>query len=143
MADKLLVRGYQVGVGDCIYVRIPNGQDGFHMLIDCGTIGNIALLEKAVRHIKENLLPDSMMPGKKRLDLLVATHRHKDHIKGFDPKFFRDIQIKNIWLSTVMDPEHQQSTHALALHEMATQKMRNLEALNLSLSQPHVQLMTL
>ncbi|MFZ2097123.1 MAG: hypothetical protein WAV05_10840 [Anaerolineales bacterium] len=143
MADKLLVRGYKVGVGDCIYVRIPNGADGFHMLIDCGTIGSITLLEKAVRHIKENLLPDSTIPGNKRLDLLVATHRHKDHIKGFDPKFFTNIQIKNIWLSAVMNPEHQQSAQTLALHEMATKKMRSLDALNLSLSPQLQQLMSM
>jgi len=143
MADKLLVRAYQVGVGDCIYVHIPNSQDGFHMLIDCGTIGSIELLEKAVRHIKENLLPNAATPGKKRLDLLVATHRHKDHIKGFDPEFFKDIQIKNIWLSAVMNPEHKQSTHTLALHEMATQKMRALEAFNLSLSPQLQQLMSM
>ncbi len=143
MADKLLVRGYHVGLGDCIYVRIPNGQDGFHMLIDCGTIGSIDLLEKAVRHIKENLLPDSGTHNMKRLDLLVATHRHKDHIKGFDPKYFEDIQIKNIWLSAVMDPKHQQSSQALALHELATQKIRNIESLNLSLSPQLQQMMSM
>ena len=43
MADELLIRLYDVGLGDCIYVRIPGKtakkEDAFHMLIDCGTLG--------------------------------------------------------------------------------------------------------
>ena len=40
MGDQLLVRAYDVEVGDCIYVRIPDGKvvpaghDDFHILID-------------------------------------------------------------------------------------------------------------
>ena len=43
MADKLLIRLYDVGLGDCIYCRIPkahrSGRD-FHILIDCGTLSS-------------------------------------------------------------------------------------------------------
>ena len=45
MADKLLVRAYNVEVGDCIYCRIPKARkvggviDDFHILIDCGSVG--------------------------------------------------------------------------------------------------------
>ena len=45
MADKLLVRLFDVGLGDCIYCRIPkahkSGRD-FHILVDCGTLSSIA-----------------------------------------------------------------------------------------------------
>jgi hypothetical protein len=50
MADKLLVRAYNVEVGDCLYCRIPKARkvgnvvDDFHMLIDCGSVGGIAPL---------------------------------------------------------------------------------------------------
>ena len=37
MDDKLLIRVYAVGFGDCIYVRIPDGESHYHVLIDCGT----------------------------------------------------------------------------------------------------------
>ena len=36
MADKLLVRIYNVGLGDCIYLRVPDENDDVHILIDCG-----------------------------------------------------------------------------------------------------------
>jgi len=72
MGDKLLIRAYNVGCGDCFYIRIPGGNDGFHILVDCGKKGGTELLQKAVRHIEENLLPPGKRTGKKRLDLIVA-----------------------------------------------------------------------
>ncbi|MCA9923785.1 MAG: hypothetical protein KC421_15515 [Anaerolineales bacterium] len=134
MGNKLLVRSYDVGVGDCIYVRIPNGDDDFHILIDCGTIGKVELLKKALKDIEENLLPSVGNNGKKRLDLVVATHRHRDHIKGFDPKFFKNIQINHIWLSAAMDPDHKQAEKTQALHHFAAHAMRGIEKSGLALT---------
>src|SRR5262245_4210579 len=115
MADKLLVRAYNVGCGDCIYVRIPNKNDGYHLLIDCGKKGDDRLLEQAVKHLANHMLPDTG-DSRKRLDLIVATHRHEDHIKGFNPDWFKNIQVMNIWLSAVMDPNHPQAGRARELH---------------------------
>jgi len=62
MADKLLVRTYNVELGDCIYCRIPKGRkvgstiDDLHILIDCGSLGAEDLLETAVTDL-ESILP--------------------------------------------------------------------------------------
>jgi hypothetical protein len=65
----------------------------------------------------------SMLPrdeeGKAHLDLLVATHPHADHIKGFDPKWFDDMQIGRIWLSLFMKPDHPQAKKMRAFQDMA------------------------
>jgi phosphoribosyl 1,2-cyclic phosphodiesterase len=88
MADKLLIRLFDVGLGDCIYCRIPGahkeGRD-FHMLIDCGTLSSTSKLAYAIDKLKP-LLPE--ISGKRRIDLLVVTHEHKDHMTGFGMKLW-------------------------------------------------------
>ena len=73
MADKLLIRAYNVEVGDCVYCRIPKGRkvgsaiDDFHILIDCGSVGPRGSLRTAIEHL-ESQLPTTT-GGKRRLDL--------------------------------------------------------------------------
>ncbi|HEX2630937.1 MAG TPA: hypothetical protein VHM26_18100, partial [Chitinophagaceae bacterium] len=136
MASKLLVRSYNVGCGDCIYVRIPDKGGHFHILIDCGSkeAPGSGVMERAIKHLETKMLPDSDKPGKKRLDLLVVTHRHEDHIKGLDPKFFKNIAVKNIWITAAMDPSHKQAKKSLALHEFATTEMQAFARSGLALS---------
>ena len=62
MGDQLLVRAYNVGCGDCIYVRIPAPKDGFHILIDCGKKGGDELLDEGGRSISKR----SSRPGRRR-----------------------------------------------------------------------------
>ena len=137
MADKLLVRAYNVEVGDCLYCRIPKARkvgsqiDDFHMLVDCGSVGGLGHLEAAVANL-ETMLPDAG-GGKKRLDLLVVTHEHLDHMAGFSKDFFKDIAIGNIWMNTAMNPDHPQAELTLRLHSLATMAMRNIASLNLAL----------
>lgn len=139
MADKLLIRAYNVGCGDCIYVRIPGPNNGFHILIDCGKKGGDALLKQAIEHLQSDL-PKGTAEGKKRLDLIVATHRHEDHIKGFNPDWFANIEVRNIWLSAAMDPKHPQAEGVRKMREIATQAMRGLMESGRALS-PEVELL--
>jgi beta-lactamase superfamily II metal-dependent hydrolase len=139
MRNQLLIRAYNVGCGDCIYVRIPGPGDGFHILIDCGKKGSDELLEKAVTHLERELPPGST-PKKRRLDLIVATHRHEDHIKGFDSRWFENIEVKNIWLSVAMDPEHPQAEGVNRLRAFATHAMRELMDTGQALS-PEVEML--
>jgi beta-lactamase superfamily II metal-dependent hydrolase len=134
MGNELLVRAYHVGLGDCFYVRIPNGDDDFHMLIDCGSKGSIDLLRQAVTHMRDEMLPDGATAGKKRLDLIVVSHMHQDHIKGFEPDLFVDLEVKHIWLSAGMNENHPQAQKTRRLHSFAAAAMQEIEARGLALS---------
>jgi beta-lactamase superfamily II metal-dependent hydrolase len=104
MDAQLLVRMYNVGLGDCIYVCIPDTHREVHILIDCGNkFDDLERLGDCIEEMKIHL-PDAGA-GKKRLDLLVVTHPNEDHHKGFEKKFFGDIQIDRIWLSPAYNPE--------------------------------------
>lgn len=137
MADQLLIRAYSVGVGDCIYIRIPKARkkggqtDDFHILVDCGKKGSAAELKVALDHLKGELPVED---GRKRLDLLLVSHEHEDHIKGFDPTWFTDIRIENLWMSVAMNRDHPQAKFAHQLHDMAATAMRSITARNLALS---------
>ena len=134
MADKLLIRLFDVGLGDCIYCRIPKAnKDGrdFHILIDCGTLSSTDYLSAAVKNLK-TLLPK--IGGKCRIDLLVVTHEHKDHMTGFGMKLWDDFSFGAIWMSAAMNPKHPEAKKAQKLHSFAANAMAEALRLNIALS---------
>jgi hypothetical protein len=80
---------YQVGFGDCFLLRFNySGGGRRHMLIDFGTTG---IPEDAERTRMLDVAVDIRAKVREtdpeaRLDVVVATHRHADHISGFATK---------------------------------------------------------
>ena len=71
---------YQVGFGDCFLLRFEYGKAARHVLIDLGSTAAPARQKKVdLRAVAE----DIRARCGKRLDAIVATHRHRDHISGF------------------------------------------------------------
>src|SRR3981081_2607463 len=133
MADKLLIRLFAVGLGDCIYCRIPKAHEegrDFHILIDCGTLSSTDYLSTAVENLK-SLLP--LIGGKRCIDLLVVTHEHKDHMTGFGMKLWDEFSFGAIWMNAAMDPKHPEAEKAKKLHGFAAGAMAQALRLNLAL----------
>jgi hypothetical protein len=126
MDGKLLVRMYNVGLGDCIYLKVPDQNKDVHILIDCGNkFSDLDLLGQHIGELQEEL-PDAG-GGKKRLDLLVVTHPHEDHHKGFEEEYFKDFKIERLWLSPAYDRENQ---NAQGFHALQGAAQRALESLS-------------
>ncbi len=133
MDNKLLVRLYNVGLGDCIYLRVPDGGEHRHIMIDCGNkFGSAGDLRAAIHDLETRLPLLDGDPTKKRLDLLVVTHAHEDHIRGFDSELFGKIHIDRLWLSAAMNPDHRQAEKARALHEFAFSTLESMRQSPLS-----------
>lgn len=93
--ERVVVRAFQVGFGDCILVEFQyalpiDGRSSRFVLVDFGSTGRVPkdddkkpipldaplpTMEQVAKQVKEHC------GG--RLDAIVATHRHADHISGF------------------------------------------------------------
>jgi hypothetical protein len=88
--SKLRIRAYQVGFGDCFLLTFfypqakkPSDKER-HVLMDFGSTGmpkGISPSEQMMKVAED--IKDVCNKKSKKLHLVVATHRHKDHISGF------------------------------------------------------------
>jgi hypothetical protein len=81
--DKLTLRTYQVGFGDCFLLTFHYTKRNRYVLIDFGSTGQPKAFGSDLMTRVANDIKDQC-GGK--LDAVVATHRHKDHISGFETK---------------------------------------------------------
>ncbi len=100
------IRMYRVGeLGDCFLLTFKQGTNTSNILIDCGSFRNSTAskerFQEIARHIKAHT------KGKK-LDVMVGTHQHNDHLSGFvhaEQIFKNEIGAENVWLSWLDDDE--------------------------------------
>jgi len=113
---------YRQGLGDCFLLAFPTDSGRpFYMLIDCGIARTLApdhtgpTIKEVAEHVKDST------GG--RIDLLVVTHAHWDHIAGFHPSqksssVFQGMQIDQVWLPWTESPEDTQA----AAHKRSVKK---------------------
>jgi hypothetical protein len=88
--SKLNIRAYQVGFGDCFLLTfyypkaVKDSEKERHVLIDFGSTGMPKGVKADEQMMKVALDIKEKCNGK--LDIVVATHRHKDHVSGFTTK---------------------------------------------------------
>ena len=105
---RVRVRMYRQGLGDCFLITFENhDRSRFRILIDCGLIigGKRALLKDCIENLCETLEREDG-PGKGKIDVLVVTHQHWDHISAFsEAKDLLDrITFDNVWMAWTENP---------------------------------------
>lgn len=101
--NGVVVRMYRQGLGDCFLLAFggPKGglDDTKYVVIDCGVLNSQKEGSQRLAIVMENLV--AATGGK--IDVLVATHEHADHLSGFlmkgNPFLEKRIEIKYLWLA--------------------------------------------
>jgi metallo-beta-lactamase superfamily protein len=100
--DAITIRMYRKGLGDSLLLGIPGKARTFWMLVDCGLILGT---QNAAAKIAEIVADVASVTGG-RLDVLVVTHEHWDHVSGFvlAQDAFQALQIDELWMGWTEDP---------------------------------------
>jgi beta-lactamase superfamily II metal-dependent hydrolase len=107
---------YNVGFGDAFVLRFPAPDRDRVVLIDCGSIKGGSVGSTAV--VVDQIIDDVTVDGRARIDVVVATHRHKDHVSGFASDLWRNVEVGEVWLPWTENPDDDEARDLL--EEMAS-----------------------
>ena len=127
---RATVRTYRHGLGDCHLISLfgPN-RSTYRIMIDCGVI----LGTKDATTTMTAVMDDILAATGGKIDLLVATHEHWDHLSGFTQaaSSFAKLEVGAVWMGwteDANDPDAQklrgQRDSALALLRTAAIRMQ-------------------
>jgi beta-lactamase superfamily II metal-dependent hydrolase len=98
------LRMYAVGFGDCFLLSIPRAdQRPWRMLVDCG-VHVLGRSEHAMATVVGDLIEVCSDDGDPVIDVVVATHRHQDHVSGFDDARWSEVTVGEVWLPWSENP---------------------------------------
>lgn len=103
---------YRHGFGDCFLLQFFDGTERMQtMLIDCGLKLNDQVPGITMANVRDDiekqLKAGDSGAGKPKLDILVVTHEHWDHVSAFHPddKLYDHFSIGKIWLAWTENPD--------------------------------------
>jgi beta-lactamase superfamily II metal-dependent hydrolase len=94
---------YNTGFGDCFLLTFPASDRPRKVLIDCGKHTLSTTCPKLTR-IVDQLLVDISEPAGPKVDVVVATHRHRDHVQGFSDERWQNVSVGEVWMPWTEDP---------------------------------------
>lgn len=122
---RVRVRMYRHGLGDCFLLTFPRaGRDPFQMLIDCGALSRDAAdMRRLAEHVET---ATRRADGTSRLDLVVVTHEHRDHLSGFNQArdVFDRIEIGRVWMGWTEKPDDEQAKALADRRNAAAARLR-------------------
>lgn len=130
--NKIQIRMYNVGFGDSFLLRIPTSDGERRILVDCGfhSQGKGKFSDKElVQQIKADL-------AGKPLEVIIATHRHQDHISGFgETALWAGVPVNEVWLPFTANPQAAHDEPALAAWNALMEQSKRLWDANGHLTQ--------
>jgi beta-lactamase superfamily II metal-dependent hydrolase len=121
--QHVTVRMYNVGFGDAFLLAFPGRERSARVLIDCGSHNASPRprpVGEVVERIVEAVTDDDGVP---RIDLVVGTHRHRDHVSGFEQDLWERVEVGEVWLPWT---EHPTDPEARRVREAQSSAARRL-----------------
>jgi beta-lactamase superfamily II metal-dependent hydrolase len=129
MTDPITIRMYNVGFGDCFLIRFPTADGRRTLLLDCGVhfaSQKPHSLTEVVKAVLEDVTDEQGVP---HIDVVAMSHRHQDHVKGFEDPRWTSLQVREVWMPWTENPEdpiargllERQSASSLALTGLAAE----------------------
>jgi len=103
-AKHVTVRMYNVGFGDSFLVSFPGPDRARWVLIDCG-VHPSGPGPRKIADVAGDIIADVTRGGDKRIDVVIATHRHADHVSGFDDERWDEVEVGEVWLPWTENPK--------------------------------------
>jgi len=123
---KVRIRMYRQGIGDCFLLTFNTDPEPRHILIDCGVLTGTPAGREKIREVAANIRKETS----DKVDAVVATHEHWDHISGFydAQDIFQQLQVRELWLAWTEDPKDARA------RELKQQQQLKLQMLHLALA---------
>ena len=127
--DTIRVRMYAVGFGDCFLLGFPGKDRERLVLVDCG----VHNASKRGADLATAVIPDlvaqaSAATGKPRLDVVIATHHHLDHVAGFRFADWDQVEVGEVWLPWTEDPHDPDALRIRAAQSKQANFLLSLDA---------------
>lgn len=135
----VFIRHYCQGIGDCHLLRfVKDDGSPWHMLIDCGLHSSVPGATQTMDAIVADLAKLT-----RRIDVLVITHEHWDHVSGFSTaaEHFAGIDVGEVWMAwteNARDPQAREFDQfkgkALSALQRASLRLDGMRALDANMS---------
>lgn len=118
---SVTIRMYTVGFGDCFLLTFDTPARPYTMLIDCGRLSGSSKDGPDFWTVVQRLVDDlPVVGGKPYIDIVVMTHRHRDHVHGFSrPEVWADVTAGEVWMPWTENPDDPTATALRTRQETA------------------------
>jgi beta-lactamase superfamily II metal-dependent hydrolase len=106
--SKIRIRAYNVRFGDCVLISFDGSSGEKHILVDFGNAPAGVQNEGGKNDVFAPVARDLAKRTKKRIDLLVMSHEHLDHMEGFysERAVFDNCTVGEVWMSIMSSPDY-------------------------------------